>query len=430
MQCYNRVHALELEDTMKIQVKETLARRLTVFVLTLAAIVGVCAFTFSGTQNYAWAEGEEPIATWTSVPEPGVGGVPANVGKNLTLEIKQASSGDHLEAHFTNNDRDTIPPSVLELTTEDGSVLTAYFGEDISPTNQAASSIAGSNADTQFTKAELYLMLETVTVTFDLNGHGAFPEGTALNEDGTATIEAVDGAVTLPQPTDPDYDFGGWLTEDGAEFTGLADASMTVYAKWTEKEKVTVSFESEFGTAPGAKAVNKGETVELPDLGTDGDYTFVGWIMKGSEGTDPFIGEYTAEENITFTAVWETPSTPTIEMVDVTFDMNGHGDSATKQTERGKPITLIDDPAAEGYTFKGWTYDKEGKQAFDPKKNADQDTTLYAQWEKNADSTPAKPIIAQTGDNQNMPLASLCFGAAALIAGGIALIAYSKRKHV
>ena len=363
---------------MKIQVKETLARRLTVFVLTLAAIVGVCAFTFSGTQNYAWAEGEEPIAIWTSVPEPGVGVVPANVGKNLTLEIKQASSGDHLEAHFTNNDRDTIPPSVLELTTEDGSVLTAYFGEDISPTNQAASSIEGSKADTQFTKAELYLMLETVTVTFDLNGHGAFPEGTALNEDGTATIEAVDGAVTLPQPTDPDYDFGGWLTEDGAEFTGLADASMTVYAKWTEKEKVTVSFESEFGTAPGAKAVNKGETVELPDLGTDGDYTFVGWIMKGSEGTDPFIGEYTAEENITFTAVWETPSTPTIEMVDVTFDMNGHGDSATKQTERGKPITLIDDPTAEGYTFKGWTYDKEGKQAFDPKKNADQDTTLYA----------------------------------------------------
>ena len=110
---------------MKIQVKETLARRLTVVVLTLAAIVGVCAFTFSGTQNYAWAEGEEPIATWTSVPEPGVGGVPAKVGKNLTLEIKVASSSDHLEAHFTNNDGDTIPPSVLELTTEDGSVLTA-----------------------------------------------------------------------------------------------------------------------------------------------------------------------------------------------------------------------------------------------------------------------------------------------------------------
>ena len=403
---------------MKMQVKETLARRRTVFVLTLAAIVGVCAFTFSGTQNYAWAEGEGPIATWSSVPAPEDGGVPATAGKNLTLEIKKASSSDHLEAHIANNGGDTIPPSVLELTTVDGSVLTAYFGEDILPTNQAASSIKGSNANTRFTKAALY---ETVTVTFDTKGHGTQIDPITVKK-GTS--------VTLPEPIDLEYDFGGWFTEDGVKFTGLANASMTVYAKWTEKEKVTVSFESEFGTAPEAKTVNKGEIVELPNLGTDGDYTFVGWIMKGSEGTDPFIGEYTAKENITFTAVWEAPSTPIIEMVDVTFDMNGHGDSVTKQTEKGKPITLIDDPTAEGYTFKGWTYDKEGKQAFDPKKNADQDTTLYAQWEKNADSAPTNSTIPRTGDNQMALLASLCFSAAALIAVGIALTAYRKCKHV
>lgn len=416
MQCCNRERTLELEDAVKVQVKDTLARRLTVFVLTLAAIVGVCAFTFSGTQNYAWAEDEGPIATWNRVPAPGDVGVPAN-DRHLTLEIKKASSSDNLEAHIANNDRNTIPPSVLELTTVDGSVLTAYFGEDILPTNQAASSIEGSNADTVFISAALY---KTVTVTFDTKGHG-----TQINP-----ITVKKGtSVTLPQPTDPDYDFGGWFTKDGVEFTGLANASMTVYAKWTEKEKVTVSFESKYGTAPEAKTVNKGGVVELPNLGTDGDYTFVGWIMKGSEGTDPFIGEYTAKENITFAAVWEAPSTPIIEMVDVTFDMNGHGDSVTKQTEKGKPITLIDDPAAEGYIFKGWTYDKEGKQAFDPKKNADQDTTLYAQWEKNADSAPTNSTIPRTGDNQMALLASLCFSAAALIAVGIALAAYRKRKH-
>ncbi|MGN8895110.1 InlB B-repeat-containing protein [Collinsella sp. HCP28S3_E9] len=405
---------------MKIQVKETLARRLPVFVLTLAAIVGVCAFTFSGTQNYAWAEDEGPIATWNSVPEPGVGGVPATAGKNLTLEIKRASSSDDLEAHFMNKDGDTIPPSVLELITEEGSVLTARFDSPISPTHQAGSSIEGSDANTRFTKAALY---KTVTVTFDMKGHGTQIDPITVKK-GTS--------VTLPEPTDTDYDFGGWFTDESltTSFNGTAATSMTVYAKWTKKEKVTVSFESEFGTAPEAKTVNKGEIVELPNLGTDGDYTFVGWIMKGSEGTDPFIGEYTAKENITFTAVWEAPSTPIIEMVDVTFDMNGHGDSVTKQTEKGKPITLIDDPTAEGYTFKGWTYDKEGKQAFDAKKNADQDTTLYAQWKKNADSAPTNSTIPRTGDNQMALLASLCFSAAALIAVGIALTAYRKCKHV
>lgn len=405
---------------MKIQVKETLARRRTVFVLTLAAIVGVCAFTFSGTQNYAWAEGEGPIATWNRVLTPESSSIPDDNGLNLSLSIIRASSSDYLEAYITNNGGDTIPPSVLELTTNDGQTLIAKFTDSIPNGGQTgASSIEGSDANTRFTKAVLYLMPETVTVTFDMKGHGAQIDPITVKK-GTS--------VTLPEPTDTDYDFGGWFTDESltTSFNGTAATSMTVYAKWTKKEKVTVSFESEFGTAPEAKTVNKGEIVELPNLGTDGDYTFVGWIMKGSEGTDPFIGEYTAKENITFTAVWETP---TIEMVDVTFDMNGHGDSVTKQTEKGKPITLIDDPTAKGYTFKGWTYDKEGKQAFDPKKNADQDTTLYAQWEKNADSAPTNSTIPRTGDNQMAPLASLCFSAAALIAVSIALIAYRKRKH-
>lgn len=409
---------------MKIQVKETLVRRRTVFFLTLAAIVGVCAFTFSGTQNYAWAEGEEPIATWNRVLTPESSSIPDDNGLNLSLSIIRASSSDYLEAYITNNGGDTIPPSVLKLTTNDGQTLIAKFTDPIPNGGQTgASSIEGSDANTRFTKAVLYLMPETVTVTFDMKGHGAQIDPITVKK-GTS--------VTLPEPTDTDYDFGGWFTDESltTSFNGTAATSMTVYAKWTKKEKVTVSFESEFGTAPEAKTVNKGEIVELPNLGTDGDYTFVGWIPKGSEGTDPFIGEYTAKENITFTAVWEAPSTPIIEMVDVTFDMNGHGDSVTKQTEKGKPITLIDDPTAKGYTFKGWTYDKEGKQAFDPKKNADQDTTLYAQWKKNADSAPTNSTIPRTGDNQMALLASLCFSAAALIAVGIALTAYRKCKHV
>ena len=133
----------ELEDTMKIQVKETLARRRTVFVLTLAALVVVCAFTFSGTQNYAWAEGDGPIATWTRDLTPG-DVVPETGGKNLPLEIKVAGSGDHLEAHITNNGGDTIPPSVLELTTNDGQTLIAKFTDPIPNGGQTgASSIEG-----------------------------------------------------------------------------------------------------------------------------------------------------------------------------------------------------------------------------------------------------------------------------------------------
>ena len=382
---------------MKTLVKETLAKRLAIFALALAAIVGVCAFALSGTQNDAWAEGETILATWEGVSTDGSTRTESNVG-NVGMKVIEPSPDETLWQAEITSANVQIPPSVLKLTTNDGAELYAYFNRTLDPGgNNAQVSIENSEGVTGFKSAVLYQPApapQTVTVTFNLSGHGAFPEGTVLNEDGTATIEAVDGAVTSPAPTDADYDFNGWLTEDGAPFDGTAATSMTVFAQWTPKEKVTVTFESEFGTAPEAQTVNKGQVVKLPDLGTDGDYTFEGWIEKGSEGTDPFIGEYTAEEDVTFTAVWRTPSTPATEMVDVIFDMNGHGDNATKQTEKGKPIdisALIDDPAADGYTFKGWTYDKEGKQAFDPKKNADQDTTLYAQWEKKAEPEPDTP---------------------------------------
>ena len=379
---------------MKTLVKETLAKRLTVVVLALAAIVGACAFAFSGTHNNAWAEGEGPIATWNSVPEPGVVGVPANAGKNLTLEIKQASSSDHLEAHFTNNDGDTIPPSVLKLTTEDGSVLTACFGEDILPTNQAASSIEGSDAGTRFTKAELYLIPETVTVTFNLNGYGAFPEGTALNEDGTATIEAVNGAVTSPVPTDPDNDFDGWFTDESltTPFDGTAATSMTVFAKWTEKEKVTVSFNlNGYGAFPEGTALNEDGTATIEAVNgavtspvpTDPDNDFDGWFTDESL-TTPFDG--TAATSMTVFAKW-TPKEP--EPLTVTFDLNGHGkfsndtnveaDGTVKLVAKNGKVSLPVPPTDDEYDFNGWA-DSDGNK-FDGS-SVSEKMIVYAQWEK------------------------------------------------
>ena len=493
---------------MKTLVKETLAKRLTVVVLALAAIVGVCAFAFSGTHNNAWAEGEGPIATWNSVPEPGVVGVPANAGKNLTLEIKQASSSDHLEAHFTNNDGDTIPPSVLELTTEDGSVLTAYFGEDILPTNQAASSIEGSDAGTRFTKAELYLIPETVTVTFDLNGYGAFPEGTALNEDGTATIEAVNGAVTSPVPTDPDNDFDGWFTDESltTPFDGTAATSMTVFAKWTPKEPetITVTFDlnghGKFSNDTNVEAdgtvklVAKNGKVSLPVPPTDDEYDFNGWA--DSDG-NKFDGSSVSEKMIVY-AQWEKPSSNNDnnggnENNNGTSNgSNSSGSNATKPTETnptdftivisktdaktgkalsGAEFTLADkagnvvdswtsDGTSKTYTLDRGTsyvltetkaptgYNREkaininfstddgkasvkidqGGRAVALPVNNDGNAALNVKDLSGTALQGTSTTAPKTGDNQNMPLASLCFGAAALVAGGIAATAYRKRQ--
>ena len=73
---------------------------------------------------------------------------------------------------------------------------------------------------------------ETVTLTFNANGHGTAPEAQTVAKGGTGT-----------EPTNPEaegYTFGGWYEEaactNAFSFSTVLNADKTVYAKWTESE--------------------------------------------------------------------------------------------------------------------------------------------------------------------------------------------------
>lgn len=73
---------------------------------------------------------------------------------------------------------------------------------------------------------------ETVTLTFNANGHGTAPEAETVTKGTAATA-----------PTDPEaegYTFGGWYEEAACtnvfSFATVLNADKTVYAKWTESE--------------------------------------------------------------------------------------------------------------------------------------------------------------------------------------------------
>ena len=74
-----------------------------------------------------------------------------------------------------------------------------------------------------------------VTITFDANGHGTAPTPLTVNKGEQATAPA--------NPTDANYDFGGWYTEaeciNKFNFTQAVNADITLYAKWTEKTPPT-----------------------------------------------------------------------------------------------------------------------------------------------------------------------------------------------
>lgn len=76
------------------------------------------------------------------------------------------------------------------------------------------------------------MFAETVTLTFNANGHGTAPEAETVAKGTAATA-----------PTDPvaeGYTFGGWYEEaactNAFSFTTVLNADKTVYAKWTESE--------------------------------------------------------------------------------------------------------------------------------------------------------------------------------------------------
>ena len=141
-------------------------------------------------------------------------------------------------------------------------------------------------------------------VSFDLNG----AEGTA-----PATIQVVEGAAygTLPAPTRKGHTFDGWFkTADcsGEAVTAetIVTEAHTLYAKWTAKPVVAVSFDlnGAEGTAPMDAMVAVGEAYEaLPEVAREG-YIFCGWFTDSGCTGDAVKATDIVEEAHTLYAMW------------------------------------------------------------------------------------------------------------------------------
>ena len=74
--------------------------------------------------------------------------------------------------------------------------------------------------------------VETVTLTFNANGHGTAPDAQTVVKGQKATEPTA--------PTADGYDFGGWYNEVGTttefSFNTALSADKTIYAKWTKAE--------------------------------------------------------------------------------------------------------------------------------------------------------------------------------------------------
>ena len=87
----------------------------------------------------------------------------------------------------------------------------------------------------------------------------------------------------------------------------------------------------------------------------------------------------------------------------VHYDGNGSDTNASTEVPEGVTVTVPSAPTRDGYTFTGWTTDKEGLHPYDPSAQTTGDVTLYAQWKANP-VNPAKPATpGQTTPAQGGP---------------------------
>ena len=281
--------------------------------------------------------------------------------------------------------------------TRDGYVFAGWYyhsdGTDQVDFNQPI--VGGGDHVTLFAAWTPVKQDKTVEILYVANGGTFF--------DGNETMQGVtdtDGIARLPlQPTREGYDFLGWSYDrdgnDPVDFTKAIVAGSghaTVYAQWKQNNEKTVLYVANGGVFADGNETMEGVTdsdgvARQPLAPTREGYTFTGWTYDAA-GTEPV--DFTKPiqgggQHATFFAQWAELAN---NEKDVLYVANGGVFADGNEVPQGvtdgdgvarQPLA----PTREGYTFAGWTYDREGTDPVDfdnPLVGGGKHATLYAQW--------------------------------------------------
>ena len=223
------------------------------------------------------------------------------------------------------------------------------------------------------------------------------------------TVES--DAITLPVADNVEKTgavFNGWY--ESSELTGDAVTQIAsgstgdkvFYAKWTELQagEVSVTFNTNGGTAIDAQVIVSGGTAAKPENPTKQGYTFENWYSD-EDLTSAFDFSSAITANTTVYAKW-TVISYTITYANVENATNPNAE--TSYTIESETITL-QAATKSGYTFAGWKKtDENGSSITSISKGSTGNVVLYAVWTINKHK-----VIYSAGDGvtaSNMPASS------------------------
>ena len=321
--------------------------------------------------------------------------------QDKTIEILYVANGgtffDGNETLQGVTDTDGVARLPLQPTREGYDFLGwSYDRDGNDPVDFTKAIVAGSGHATVYAQ---WKQNNEKAVLYVANG-GAFADGNETMEG----VTAGDGVSRQPlAPTREGYTFTGW-TYDAAgtepvDFTKPIPGGgqhVTFYAQWAklannEKDVLYVANGGVFADGNETlQGVTDGDGVARQPLApTREGYTFAGWTYD-SKGTDPvdfskpLVG---GGDHATLYAQWNAVEED--NSIDVLYVANGgtffDGSDALQGVTDGDGVARQPlAPTREGYTFAGWTYDRDGNDPVDfskPLVGGGDHATLFAQWD-------------------------------------------------
>ena len=280
-----------------------------------------------------------------------------------------------INSYVTGTSTAIIPP-ITGSTSQNGFILDAIAqpipGYFLDPFYQSPVSLTLTQP---YTEINFYYTAYVYTLNFESNG------GTPIN---SVTQNYQTSVVKPTDPVKSTYFFSGWFSD--VECTNLIvwPYSMpyqggTIYAGWTQAP-VTLTFNSNSGTAVSPVITSPGSKVQKPDDPTRNFFRFSGWF-KDISFQQPITWPYTMPTNATtLYAKW------TYTRWTINFEPNGGTTVASITSSLGAEVYPPNDPAKSGYTFGGWYYDNNtfANPAEWPILMGNDGFTLYAKWQPNS----------------------------------------------
>ena len=137
-----------------------------------------------------------------------------------------------------------------------------------------------------------YWIATKYTITFDSNGGSEVP----------SQYLTYGSRVIRPQdPTRDGYNFSEWKVNGQTYFFNVnVTSDLTITAIWTDVDKVTITFNTDGGSAVSSQIVKIGDTIILPEDPVKSGYIFAGWLVNGQ----PYDASQPLTANCMLTASW------------------------------------------------------------------------------------------------------------------------------